>query len=34
MRTILDKILPLDIAASMPLLLGVLSLGLALYAIR
>lgn len=34
MRTLLDAILPLDIAAYMPLLLGLASLGLALYAIR
>jgi hypothetical protein len=34
MRAFLDAILPLDIAAAMPLLLGLASLGLALYAIR
>jgi hypothetical protein len=34
MRTLLDAIRPLDIAAAMPLLLGLASLGLALYAIR
>ncbi len=34
MRAFLDAILPLDLAATMPLLLGLSSLGLALYAIR
>ncbi len=34
MRAFLDAILPIDIAASMPFLLGLASLGLALYAIR
>jgi hypothetical protein len=34
MRSFLDAILPLDLAGAMPLLLGLASLGLALYAIR
>jgi hypothetical protein len=34
MRSFLDAILPLDFAAAMPLVLGLTSLGLALYAIR
>ena len=34
MRSLLDAILPLDLAGAMPMLLGLASLGLALYAIR
>lgn len=34
MRSLLDAILPLDLAGAMPLLLGLSSLGLALYGIR
>jgi hypothetical protein len=34
MRSLLDAILPLDLAAYMPMALGLASLGLALYAIR
>lgn len=34
MRALFAPLLPRDIATTMPLLLGLLSLGLALYAIR
>lgn len=34
MRSFLDAILPLDLAAATPLLLGLTSLGLALFAIH
>jgi hypothetical protein len=34
MRSFLDAILPIDLAAFMPMAVGLASLGLALYAIR